>query len=220
MQKTGMKPELDATLRWLVTQPAHVFDFTEVFQGVKSMGIKTTRMQIGFAIVALRNPRNGGHLATVGPNGLRLRERYAYLPADAAVRKQHPPVKHPVIPLAEHPSVLAIRQAHEEKRAQEAKEAAVLAKKHEARKAARQSERDKKHEAREKHWETLPEARRPVTKIPLSPERAKAAEMKAIEDGETPEDAKMIAALITEAAGPLVEVKPLPKPKKVKTDAQ
>lgn len=93
-------------LQWLCKQPAQVFDFSDVADGVK-----LKRGIVQQAINELRTGRTGDHLKAIGPDGLRLRARHAYLPATSPERSNYPALEHPTVGVAEHPSVVALRDA-------------------------------------------------------------------------------------------------------------
>lgn len=98
----------------LCKQPARIFDFTEV-----AVLAKVKRPVAEAAIRELRHQRYGAHLADVGPDGLRLRSRFAYLPVDAAARAGYGKLEHPDKVQAEHPAVSAQRVQAAERAAQQ-----------------------------------------------------------------------------------------------------
>jgi hypothetical protein len=111
-----ISPPARIILEWLAQRPCRVYDFAEV-----AAAVNLKRAVVERAIVELRSPRSGGHLKSKTDGGLLLRGRHAYLPRDAQVRARYPDVLHPPEGSAsEHPSVLALRSAGEERAAKNA----------------------------------------------------------------------------------------------------
>lgn len=144
-----LKKDLPANHRivldWLCRQPARVFDFVEVADACK---IKRGKVEV--VLRDLQHQRFGAPLKLADPNGLPLRARHAYLPADAPARAGYPPVPKADVPVVEHPTVIAMRKAAEERAAVAAKQAAEAAaegaervRTHAAYKKAKQTAREK-----------------------------------------------------------------------------
>lgn len=140
VRKITVSANARIVMDWLVHKEPRVYDFTEVATGC---GLK--RAVVERALNELRAGRSGGHLKSVGPDGLRLRQRHAYLPADAEVRRGFPKFAPVLAEVAEHPTVKALRLAKEEK----AEEAKVDEKKRQERSAVRaQAKRQEKLDRR------------------------------------------------------------------------
>lgn len=97
-------------LDWLCRQPARVFDFVEVADATK---IKRGKIEI--VLRDLQHQRFGAILKLQTPDGLPLRSRHAFLPAGSEARKGYPTCA-PFEPSgAEHPTIVAMRKATEER---------------------------------------------------------------------------------------------------------
>lgn len=97
-------------LDWLCRQPARVFDFVEV-----SDACKIKRGKVEIVLRDLQHQRFGAVLKLQTPDGLPLRSRHAFLPAGSEARKGYPAVE-PFAPSgAEHPTIVAMRRAAEER---------------------------------------------------------------------------------------------------------
>lgn len=97
-------------LDWLCRQPARVFDFVEVADATK-----LKRGKIEIVLRDLQHQRFGAVLKLQTPDGLPLRSRHAFLPAGSEARKGYPACA-PFTPSgAEHPTIIAMRKAAEER---------------------------------------------------------------------------------------------------------
>jgi len=118
IDQSKIRPEYRTVLDWLCRQPARVYDFSEIADA-----LKLKRGFVEKAIESLRHQRSGCILSVVGPFGEPLRSRHAYLPKDAPIRKEYPPLEHPELKPAEQaPRPLKpseVRSAHKQKRKQE-----------------------------------------------------------------------------------------------------
>lgn len=96
-------------LDWLCKQPAKVYDFADV---AEALNLK--RGEVENVIGDLQHQRFGALLATMTPNGMRLRRRHAYLPAKSPARTGYPPVEDVPAEAFTHPTLLATERAKKE----------------------------------------------------------------------------------------------------------
>lgn len=127
VRRTSISLEAKAVLDYLCTQPAKVHDFAEIADAITlDGGLKIKRGMVQQAISELRTGRTGDHLKDLGPDGMRLRARHAYLPASSPARADFPVIEHPPEALIEHPSVVALRTAVVEQAEEKRRDAEIL----------------------------------------------------------------------------------------------
>lgn len=90
IDQSAIKLEQRAVLDWLCRNPAKKYSHGEIAEALNIHKGKAERL-----IADLKHQRNGAHLAVVGPHGEALRTAVAYLPPDAPIRKEYPPIVHP-----------------------------------------------------------------------------------------------------------------------------
>ena len=198
IDKSKLEPEHRTVLDWLCRQPARVFDFSEVADAI---GVK--RSLVESAIMALRNPRLGGHLSGIGPDALPLRERYAFLPAHAPIRKEFPPLKHPPA-LEQKLYVEPLKEARAMKKSQSEQRAEAKAMAREEAAKLRQRERDIR---RQEHVNIEAAAKRDAEERSTRVARHEAAMLAAMRDA--PAEA---AELISDTGPPVEPPKPIEEP--------
>jgi hypothetical protein len=140
-----LPPSYRVVLDWLCRQPARVFDFADVADA-----LKMKRGEIEKIIGELRHQRWGAPLALVGPGNIRLRPRHAFLPHDSKFRAGFPPVEAPSNDVPEHSTIIAMKRAEEEAKAEAARAAADERKIREERGAVWADYQARKKAAREK----------------------------------------------------------------------
>lgn len=111
-----LPPQHRIVLDWLCRQPAQVFDFADVADQ-----LKMKRGEIEKVIGDLRHQRFGALLALRGPDGLKLRDRHAYLPHASPARAGYAPVPELPATAAEHPTITAMKKAQVEAKEQAAR---------------------------------------------------------------------------------------------------
>ncbi len=93
IDRSPLKPEHKEVLDWLCRNPSRVYEAEEVAEALKR---KPSAVERCFS--ALKHQRFGAFLPTFGPYGDVLRERKAWLPAEAPVRAMYPKIEHPPLP--------------------------------------------------------------------------------------------------------------------------
>jgi hypothetical protein len=140
-----LPPQHRIVLDWLCRQPAMVHDFADVADA-----LNMKRGEIEKCIADLKHQTYGAPLKLFGPDGFKLRPRHAYLPHESPARREYPPVPEVPPDVAEHPTIVAMRNAVVEEQTRLRDEAAGRTERIAARGAVAEAYRQRKLDARAK----------------------------------------------------------------------